>query len=202
MSLRVCTDVLAADWLVGQDLPWYQLTARDPVGFPAYARLRFISDPTYEGQKEVDAASPAAPLTPEDDGYLTESDQFKIVADILAPYASTPENCFFCLWDGWGWDVIGDDLPMVKIPNRDCWLFCGALADLGDWGSAVKMESYERVQNPAFMWPADRVWCVTGDVDPHFAVIAGPAEAIDLLTADPRIDVVVDDPDISPPRYC
>ncbi|MFI7167224.1 hypothetical protein ACIBM3_32735 [Rhodococcus erythropolis] len=36
------------------------------------------------------------------------------------------------------------------------------------------------VQNPAFMWPADRAWCVTGDVDPHFVVIAGPTEAIDL----------------------
>lgn len=44
-------------------------------------------------------------------------------------------------------------------------------------------------------------WCVTGDVDPHFAVIAGPAEAIDLLIADPRIDAVVDDPDVPPPRY-
>ena len=100
-----------------------------------------------------------------------------------------------------GWDVNGDDLPMVKIPNRDYWLFRGALTDLGDWGSAVRTERYETVQNPAFMWPADQAWCVTGDVDPHFPVIAGPAEAIDLLIADPRLDAVVDDPNVPPPRY-
>lgn len=160
MSLSLCTDISAADWLVGQDLPWYQLTASGPIGFPAYARLRFIPDPTYEGQRENDAEGPADTLTPADDGYLTENDQFKIVAEILTPYTSTPEDCFFCLWDGWGQDVIGDDLPMVKIPNRDYWLFRGALSDLGDWGSDVKMESYETVQNPAFMWPADRAWWI------------------------------------------
>ncbi|PBC35885.1 hypothetical protein CJ178_31085 [Rhodococcus sp. ACPA4] len=102
--------------MVGQDLPWYQLTVSGPIGFPAYARLRFIPDPTYEGQRENDASSPADALTPADDGYLTENDQFKIVAEISAPYTSTPDDCFFCLWDGWGWDVIGDDLPMVNLP--------------------------------------------------------------------------------------
>ena len=201
MSLSVCTDISAANWLVGQDLPWYQLTASGPIGFPAYARLRFIPDPTYEGQRENDAESPADALTPTDDGYLTENDQFKIVAEILSPYTSTPDDCFFCLWDGWGWDAVGDDLSMVKIPNRDYWLFRGALTDLGNWGSAVKTERHETVQNPAFMWPADHAWCVTGDVDPHFAVIAGPAEAIDLIIADPRLDAVVDDPNVPPPRY-
>ena len=85
MSLSVCTDVSAADWLVGQDLPWYQLAVSGPIGFPAYARLRFIPDPTYEGQGENDASSPADALTPADDGYFTENDQFKIVAEILAP---------------------------------------------------------------------------------------------------------------------
>lgn len=197
MSLRGCTDISAAGWLVGQDLPWYQLTASGPIGFAAYARLRFIPDPTYEGQKENDSSSPADALTPEDDGYLTESDQFKIVAEILAPYTSTPDDCFFCLWVGWGRDAVGNGLPLVKIPNRDYWLFRGALSDLGDWGDGVK----DRAPDPAFMWPADHSWCVTRDVDPHFAVIAGSAEAIELIISDPRIDAVVDDPDDPPPRY-
>lgn len=55
---------------------------------------------------------------------------------------------------------------------------------------------------PSFVWPADRTWCVTCDVDPHFATIGGSAEAIAATLALTEIDVVVDDPDVEPPYYC
>lgn len=58
MSLSACPDVAAADWLVGQDMRWYQLATKGPLGFPAYARLRFLQDPAFEGQKEIAADYP------------------------------------------------------------------------------------------------------------------------------------------------
>lgn len=45
---------------------------------------------------------------------------------------------------------------------------------------------------PAFVWPADRAWCVTCDVDPHFATIGRSAEAIDTIVTLQEVDVVDD----------
>ncbi|MFE4499755.1 hypothetical protein ACFRFQ_07805 [Rhodococcus sp. NPDC056743] len=196
MSLSVCTDLSASDWLVGQDMPWYQLAVKGPVGFPAYARLRFVPDPDIEGKHENDVASAG-------DG-LTESEQFTIVLEILSRYTSNPDDCYFCLWDGWGCEVISDDVPMVKIPNRDYWLFRGALTGWNDWGHDVQFDPRGASDaDPAFMWPADHSWCVANDVDPDFAVIGGPAAAIELLIADPRIDAVTVAPysPTDPDRY-
>ncbi|MDV6270672.1 hypothetical protein [Rhodococcus globerulus] len=199
MSLSVCTDVSASDWLVGQDMPWYQLSVKGPGGFPAYARLRFLPDTPFEGEKTPDA------------GFVeswyernTESEQFTVVLEILSGYTSTPDDCYFCLWDGWGCEVIGDDIPMVKIPNRDYWLFRGALTDWDEWGPDAQFSPRGASDaDPAFIWPADHAWCVANDVDPDFAVIAGPTEAIQLLIADPRIDAVTVAPytPTDPDRY-
>ena len=184
MSLSVCTDVSASDWLVGQDMPWYQLSAKGPVGFPAYARLRFLPDIPSEGQQTTD-------LGFAESWYVENPGQFATVLELLSGYTSTPDNCYFCLWDGWGCEVIGDDIPIVKIPNRDYWLFRGALTDWDDWGHDVQFDPRGASDaDPAFIWPADRAWCVANDVDPDFAVIGGPTEAIELLIAAPRIDAV------------
>lgn len=46
------------------------------------------------------------------------------------------------------------------------------------------------VPQPAFIWPADRAWCITNDVDPHWAgIVAGQALLEPLLTH-ARLDVV------------
>ena len=184
MSLSVCTDISASDWLVGQDMPWYQLSAKGPVGFPAYARLRFLPDTPFEGQKTTN-------LGFAESWYETNTEQFPVVLEILSRYTATPDDCYFCLWDGWGCEVTGDDVPMVKIPNREYWLFRGALTDWNDWGSSYQSGIWRGgMPDPAFIWPADHSWCVANDVDPDFAVIGGPTEAIELLIADPRIDAV------------
>lgn len=186
MSLSVCTDISSSAWLVGQDISWHQLSVKGPVGFPAYARLRFLPDTPFEGQKTTDVGFAESWYE-----HNSESEQFSVVLEILAGYTSTPDDCYFCLWDGWGCEVIGDDIPMVKIPNRDYWLFRGALTDWDEWGPDAQF-SPRGVSDvdPAFIWPADHAWCVANDVDPDFAVIAGPTEAIQLLIADPRIDAV------------
>jgi len=54
---------------------------------------------------------------------------------------------------------------------------------------------------PAFVWPADRAWCLTRDVDPHYAGIAASAAAIEELLAQPQLDVVLADPAEVPPHY-
>ncbi|NYJ77329.1 hypothetical protein HNR09_000740 [Nesterenkonia xinjiangensis] len=43
---------------------------------------------------------------------------------------------------------------------------------------------------PAFIWPTNRTSCITQDVDPHWAGIAGGQRAIDSLLTEPRLDAV------------
>ena len=137
------------------------------------------------------------------DDALDETEQLAIVLEALSRYTSTPDDCYFCVWEGWGMSITGDDVQMVKIPTRNYWLFRGAPTDFGDPGPDVRFDpkGVSEAPAPAFIWPADHAWCFTHDVDPHFAMIAGPAEAIDPLIADPRFDAVIHDPETEPPYY-
>ncbi|WP_424805518.1 hypothetical protein [Rhodococcus sp. 27YEA15] len=192
MGLTVCTDVAAANWLIRQPVPWHHLAVKGPIGFPSCARLRFLPDPAFDGQRESAAHYP--------DGGPGESEQITVVLETLSAFTTTPDDCYFCFWDGWGMSVVDDGIPMVTIPNRSYWLFRGAPTCSGDLvdGARFDPRGVSAVPDPAFIWPADHAWCYTHDVDPHFAIIAGPTEAIDLLVADPRIDAVTHDLDVEP----
>lgn len=237
MTLTLCSDLSAAGWLTASDGRWDELVCFGPAGFPAYARLRFIPDPVYEGQSENDVDL--------DEEALSETAQLRMVLDVLSRYTRTPSDCYFCLWDGWGLheisglrtpdvrtDATGGDprsdpsfgslrpleavpavdssLPppvlreaMVVVPNRSYLLFHGAVADLGERGSATRWPGQPSLgtADPAFIWPADHAWCVANDVDPHWAGIGAAASAIAQLVADPRVDVVLADPRAHQPRY-
>lgn len=223
MALTPCSDLSAADWITGSDVPWQHLIGFGPAGFPAYARLRFLPDPTYEGQSENDVdIGEDAP---------TETEQLRAALETLARHTRTPEDCYFCLWDGWGSDIWGGDGtrvldpqtgvvrpgrqaapafpqsvlygPKVVVPHRAYYLFQGSVSDLGDWGAADEWPGQPRVHmpDPAFIWPADHAWCVANDVDPHWAGIGAGVAAIEELLADPRIDVVPADPHDEQPAY-
>ncbi len=90
---------------------------------------------------------------------------------------------------------------MVRIPNRDYFLFQGAWY-LGNWGAPQEPSgSHDWAPPPAFVWPADHAWCLARDVDPHYAGIGADPIAIQALLDDPRLDVVEADPSQEPPRY-
>lgn len=185
MALTPCTDLSAASWIVDGDQPWHTLVGFGPSGLPAYSRLRFLPDPAYQGQSEHDVHLGA--------DVPSETDQLRTVLDTLARYTSTPSQCYFCLWDGWASNsepafpasvLTG---PKVMIPHRAYYLFHGALSDFGDWGAAEMWPGQPRLHlpDPAFIWPAERTWCVANDVDPHWAGIGADTSAIDQLVAAP-----------------
>ncbi|WP_280305550.1 hypothetical protein [Nocardia neocaledoniensis] len=193
MGFALCSDAAAAAWLLEQEMPWQRLAARGPAGYQKYARLRFVPDPGFPGQRLNDVG-----FGPPN---LSEKQQIGIALETLGRYTSTPEACYFALWNGRSTITI-DTAPPFEIPHRDYWLLHGGLADFADWNSDDPGRwPYGDCPDPAFIWPADRAWCVTDDVDPHFASIGAGAEAIELLVADSRIDVVPDDPSIEPPYW-
>jgi hypothetical protein len=223
VALTPCPDLWAASWLVDSNVSWARLVAFGPACFAAYARLRYIPDPAFEGQSENDASRAC--------GAPSDTDQLRTLLDVLAAFTGTADRCYFCLWDGWGTDIHGEEGgpitnpwtgrahcrqriepafppsvlngPKVVIPHRAYYLFHGPLADFGDWGAAEMWPGQPRpgMPDPAYIWPDDHAWCVANDVDPHWAGIGADTAAIEHLLADPGLDVVPSDPDQEPPRY-
>jgi hypothetical protein len=93
MALTLCSDLSPAGWLLTSTLPWDRLVTFGPAGFEAYARLRFLPDPAYEGQSENDA---------DVDDKPTAADRLRTLLQLLAAHTTTPDDCYCCLWDGWG----------------------------------------------------------------------------------------------------
>lgn len=197
MTLTFCWDLSAADWIVHSDLPWTQLVSFGPAGFDSYARLRFLPDPVRPGQRENDAEPDGRP------------DQLPILCELLASHTARADDCFFCVWDGFGEarPAIGSqrrrDPSKVVVPNRGYWLFRGPLTDVGTWEHSQEWPYQWRLGRvePAFIWPADHTWCVARDVDPHWAGIGGTSPLITRLLTDPQLDVVAADPTKDQPSY-
>lgn len=220
MALTPCSDLSPADWIVSSELEWQQLVGFGPAGFPAYARLRFLRDPDFPGQSLNEA-----------DSDRSDREQLRTLLEVLATHTRTPQDCYFCLWEGHG-DIHGGsavsvftgsddgdpdavpavepafppevlDGPKVVVPARAYFLFQGQLHEADDWGAAPMWSGQPRLHmpEPAFVWPADHAWCVANDVDPHWAGIGADARVIDQLIADPRLDVVPADPSRQQPAY-
>ncbi|HZU40461.1 MAG TPA: hypothetical protein VE992_05385 [Solirubrobacteraceae bacterium] len=205
MPLAVCSDVSPADWIVASDVAWPRLVTFGPAGFAAYARVRFIPDPTREGQQEHEADLGASP---------GEVDQWRALLRLLAAGTEDADDCYFGLWEGWGfpesarrWPVFG--VPHgARLPARRYFLFHGSLSEAEIWGGGEPTNAgiwgppeFSRGGAPAFVWPSDHTWCVAADIDPHWAGVGASVPLIERLIADPRLDAVGADPAAEQPAY-
>lgn len=94
--------------------------------------------------------------------------------------------------------------PKVTIPHRAYFLFHTSVTEAGGWDSTVELWVEDlRLRAPelAFVWPADRAWCVAFDVDSHWAGIGAEARVIGQLVTNPGLDAVNADPAADQPRY-
>jgi hypothetical protein len=187
VSLKPSSNLPAAAWITDAEGDWTQLAGFGPAVLPGYVRVRLLPDPERPFQSENEAS--VAP------GGLSEHEQVKLILDVLRRHTGTPDDAFFCLWDGWGTHIPGFK-PMVRIPSRAYYLFEGPLAEAGEWG----LDSDEELV-PAFVWPADQAWCVAKDVDQHWIGVGASEAALQELLAVPALDVVKADPTEQQPFY-
>jgi hypothetical protein len=205
MGLAVCSDLSPADWIVACDVPWPRLVTIGPAGFAAYARVRFIPDPISDEQRESEADPDASP---------DEVDQWRALLGLLAAGTTDPANCYFGLWEGWGfpesarrWPTFG--VPRdVQLPARSYFLFHGSLSEAEIWAGGAPaaagiwdLPDFSRGGAPAFVWPSDHTWCVAADIDPHYAGIGASVPLIERLIGDSRLDAVEADPAKKQPAY-
>lgn len=192
MTLRPVSENSAADWISGSTLPWQQLVSFGPAGFPHYARLRILPDPTHPGQSE-NAAKPVP-------GALPEAEMMQAVIASLKRHTSTVDEIYFCFWEGFGFRLPG---ARVDVPNRSYFLYQGHVSQDGAWELAAEGQApgQQCIPDPAFIWPADRAWCIAKDVDPHWIGVGAGTEAINELLTDQRLDAINADPAQWPPSY-
>ena len=191
MRLAFCRDTGAADWLTRSATPFPQLVTFGPAGFEAYARLRFIPDPSRPGQAEADAEVPG--------DHPSDIAQARRALHRLARFTSTPQECYFCVWEGYSDIPLPAGVPLVDLVHRRYALLRGALTGIDAWED--DLGGGQPVAPPAFVWPADRRWCLASDVDPHWAGIGAGQPAVDALVADPDLDVVAARPAADQPWY-
>lgn len=131
------------------------------------------------------------------------------LAEILGSCTSTPDRCWFCVWDGYGWEnraqltpigqagvVLPDPIPpsarrgpRVHLPNRDYLLYDGPVEAVTATVSLTPLE-----QTPNLWWPSDRAWCVATEIDLAWTYVGGPGAMIERVIADERIEAVPAEP--------
>ena len=213
MPLRHEPDVANANWFTQSGDPWAQLSSIGPSGFARYARVFHSVQP---GADESDRDS-LINL----EGHLDHETLQRLVG-VLKPHTTTPLDCFFGLWDGFG-DIHGSPSvgllkadshgletdrwippafspvvlngPRVSIPARDYLLFRGPLRLAGQWGAADLVPGRQRdLNSPNLMWPADHAWFTATEIDLPWTGVAGTAELIEDLLAAAGLDVEVVEP--------
>ena len=245
---RWSSDVHQADWIGPRLAPWrgdHIATIVVPTGFPAYARVLHPAGITEHGERPVRWADVAAwsgmplrqdaqfhsiALPPTDpgapppydgqgprDGSLFEPDA-EVLAGIGREWTATPEDCWFCVWDGYGWNsavsfVAVDDSgwplgavpspppdpvpgpvrsgPRVELPHRSYLLYRGPVE------AALTLPALDGTfaQCPNLWWPVDRAWCVASELDLPWTYVGGPRELVDAILADDRIEALPAAPD-------
>jgi hypothetical protein len=236
-ALHPSAEVTAADWL-GPRLRRFgsAVAAVVPDGFPAHVRIlhpargpdgrrpvRWAEVAAWSGRTmhrlvqfhaisrpAASAPTGAAPWNGEApaDGNLP-ADLLGSLCATLAEHTSTPNSCWFCLWDGYGWlhgspsvAILGPrgsipvppafpaqvlDGPRVRLPGRDYLLFAGPVAAAPQLGWTDPNGLFWP-QSPNLFWPHDHAWCVASEIDLFCTLVAGSDELAEALVGDPRLE--------------
>lgn len=218
------------DWIAGRLGPFGgSVSSVVPVGFAAYARiLHPAEEPGVEGRLvrwsdvarwagvalqpdaqfhtiALPAVRPAAPPPWRGQGptpgrlYPPDAD---VLAAVLRRHTSTPEECRFGLWDGYGPGVmlaapgsspepVPDPIPAdvregprLHLPARDYVCFSGPVEAI----TAPIGLGLDRTANLA--WPRDRAWFVASEIDLPWTYVAGSVALVEAVLAEPRIEAL------------
>lgn len=144
-----------------------------------------------------------------------------VLCTILRDHTTTPDDCWFAVWDGWGWQhpeahsimqFTRDDAPAPPIAqapaakrlnlaapkfslaHRDYYLFNGPVEDatrIGDWVTAEWFDP----QSPSIFWPTDHVWCVATEIDFDSTLVGGTPDLINAVVESSNLEAMPIAPD-------
>ena len=212
--MTLCDSVEAADWVRAALRPWnrgiHHVATLVPAGDFAHARvlhrprngaddIRWTDVAASSGQllraetqfnellgwhADADHQSPPQPWREPDHGSLRPS-ECAAVAAVLARHTTTPERCWFCLWEGYGWlGRLGEGAPRVALEHRNCLLFRGPVS------AATVFRSDPWFQSPTLWWPDDHAWCVASELDIYSTYVSATPSAVNELIEHPALEVL------------
>jgi len=111
-------------------------------------------------------------------------DERSALVELLREETTTPEACWFCLWDGSGVEDRG-------VSARVAWLGRNHLLYRGPIEMALaSVLGPVSQQSPHLWWPDDRAWIVATDVDFDSTYVGGTPRSIERLSTDSRLEVL------------
>jgi len=134
------------------------------------------------------------------------------LCEILRRHTTTPDTCWFALWEGWGWmhtaanawltpfggpaiddpnppvgEYLNPAAPTFSLPTRTYLLYGGpidAAPAIGHWPTP----SLFQPQSPSLMWPNDHAWCLATEVDHDSTLIGGTEAMVAAVTDSPDLE--------------
>lgn len=160
-GLTLQRDPSPASWVadsVWRDELFGTVSAIIPPGFEAFTRVGYTPD-----------------------GPRENLDVHHAMFDVLAGHTGTPDDVWFCLWEGYGGlDLIPANVTLLRSPpgraTRRYLLYRGALSA---WG-AMSASPFWKV--PDLVWPEDRAWFLGSDTDFDCGFVGATNSCVDALT--------------------
>jgi hypothetical protein len=114
-----------------------------------------------------------------------------VLAEVLAGRTTTPQQCWFAVWDGFGDLAVPDeDAWSFSVPQRRMLLLSGAIGAVAT--SLSVLPGWWR--SPNLWWPDDRAWCVATGIDLMTTYVAGSRECVLAIVDHPRLEAAVVEP--------
>jgi hypothetical protein len=124
---------------------------------------------------------------PEDGALIRPS--LAALVETLAIHTATPDSCSVGVWEGRAWlrnEPV--ETARLELPERSHLVFEGPLVAVLDMGWNAPGGHFVH-EAPNVMWPSDRAWFVSTDVDLDSTYVGGSAALVDALRSDRRIEV-------------
>lgn len=186
----------------GRLVRWAEIAAWSGLPLDPYVQFHSVALPP----DPVDSPPPWSGQGPRE-GSLFPPDA-AVVIEHLRQLAESPQRCWFCLWDGYGWQGVPlttdgsgsmpdspipdavDTGPRVRLPDRNYYLY-GGPADAALVGRPGRPPD----QTANLWWPEDRAWCVASEIDLSWTYVGGSAELVEELVNEPVIEALAITPE-------
>jgi hypothetical protein len=110
------------------------------------------------------------------------------LVDILGHQTSTPQRCWFCVWEGWG-GLRSPTQDRVRLPQRNYLLVAAPIS--------AALGAFESIgaRGPSLWWPDDRAWVVATEIDFRWTYVGGSTDCIDAVLFDRQLEALPVKPD-------
>ena len=110
----------------------------------------------------------------------------RILVDHLRKATTTPDRCWFAMWEGFGGLNDGGVRERVQLPSRNYLLYSGTI----DRALETPMDPFPLDQSPNLWWPEERAWFVATEIDFDSPFVGGDNGLIAELVSDERLEAL------------